>query len=91
MPKGPDPFAHAELLAVRRAIGGSRHDLPEATLYTNVEPCFLCSYAIREARIGRVVIGRPIPDIGGVNSRYPLLVADNVDRWGRPPEVVWAE
>ncbi len=91
-PKGPDPFAHAELVAVRRAMTatGRRH-LPEATVYTNVEPCFLCSYAIREARIGRVVIGRPTPEIGGVSSRYPLLTANDIDRWDRAPDVVWVE
>ncbi len=91
-PDGPDPFAHAELVAVRRAMAaeGRRH-LPEATIYTNVEPCFLCSYAIREARIGRVVIGRPTPEIGGVSSRYPLLTANDIDRWDRAPDVVWVE
>ena len=91
-PKGPDPFAHAELVAVRQAMAaaGRRH-LPGATLYTNVEPCFLCSYAIREARIGRIVIGRPTPEIGGVSSRYPLLTANDIERWGRAPEVVWLE
>ncbi len=90
--KGPDPFAHAELVAVRRAMAvtGRRH-LPGATLYTNVEPCFLCSYAIREARIGRVVIGRPTPEIGGVSSQYPLLTADDIERWDRAPEVLWVE
>lgn len=76
--------------AVRRAMAaaGRRH-LPGATLYTNVEPCFLCSYAIRVAIIGRVVIGRPTPEIGGVSSRYPLLTADDIERWGRAPEVLW--
>ncbi len=89
-PQGPDPFAHAELVAVRRAMAAAGHrHLPEATLYSNVEPCFLCSYAIREARIGRVVIGRPTPEIGGVSSRYPLLTAGDIERWGRAPEVVW--
>ena len=91
-PKGPDPFAHAELVAVRRAMAvAERRHLPGATLYINVEPCFLCSYAIREAEIGRVVIGRPTPEIGGVSSRYPLLTADDIERWGRAPEVVWVE
>lgn len=91
-PEGPDPFAHAELVAVRGAMAaaGRRH-LPDATLYTNVEPCFLCSYAIREARIGRVVIRRSTPEIGGATSRYPLLTAGDISRWGRAPEVAWVE
>ncbi len=61
----------------------------EATLYSTAEPCFLCSFAIREAGLRRVVIGAPTPDIGGVASRYPILVADDVVRWGPAPEVVW--
>lgn len=91
-PAGPDPFAHAELLAVRSAIAELGRPLPpEATLYSTAEPCFLCSFAIREAGLRRVVIGRPTPGIGGATSRYPILVADDVERWGAPPDVVWWE
>ncbi len=90
-PGGPDPFAHAELVAVKRAMRElGRRKIPEATLYTNVEPCFMCSYAIREARIGCVVIGWPTPQIGGADSQYPLLASADIDRWGEPPEIVWA-
>lgn len=52
------PTAHAEMLAIEeacRAIGNWR--LTEATLYTTLEPCVMCWGAIRNARIGRVVIG----------------------------------
>ncbi len=91
-PAGPDPFAHAEVLAVRTAIAELGRPLPsEATLYSTAEPCFLCSFAIREAGLRRVVIGAPTPDIGGATSRYPLLVVDDVERWGSAPEVVWWE
>lgn len=89
-PAGPDPFAHSELLAVRMALSVLGKPLPEdATLYTTAEPCLMCSFAIREAGIRRVVIGAPTPGIGGATSRYPILVADDVDRWGPPPEIVW--
>ncbi len=89
-PAGPDRFAHSELIAVERALRrlGKKH-APEATLYTTTEPCFLCTYAIRETRIGRIVIGGTVPEIGGVTSSYPLLLADDISRWGTPPEVVW--
>jgi len=91
-PAGPDPFAHAEILAVRTAIAELGRPLPsEATLYSTAEPCFLCSFAIREAGLRRVVIGTPTPGIGGATSRYPLLVVDDVERWGPAPEVVWWE
>ena len=63
--------------------------LPEATLYTTAEPCFLCSFAIREFRIGRVVIGSATPEIGGATSLYPILSAGDISRWGDPPTIVW--
>lgn len=90
VPQGQRPFAHAELLAIEAAIGtvGSRR-LEAATLYSTAEPCILCGFAIRETWITRVVIGRPAGDIGSARSRFPILAADWVGRWGRPPEVVW--
>ena len=90
VPSGPDPFAHAELVAVREAMNRLGRTLPEdATLYTTHEPCFLCSFAAREAGLQRVVIAEPTPDIGGVTSSHPILVADDVPRWKEPPLVVW--
>lgn len=90
VPSGPDPFAHAELLAVREAMHRLGRTLPEdATLYTTHEPCFLCSFAAREAGLRRVVIAERTPDIGGVTSSHPILVADDVARWKEPPVVVW--
>ena len=90
VPAGDDPFGHAELLVVRRALQQLRRKhLPEATLFTTVEPCFLCSFAIRESRIGRVVIGSATPDIGGATSRYPILSASDIPRWGASPTIVW--
>ncbi len=90
VPTGPDPFAHAELIVVREALRKFEKDtLRHATLYTNQEPCLLCSFAIREAGIGRVVIENQTPEIGGVSSSYPILVATDISRWGAPPSVVW--
>jgi len=42
------------------------------TLYTNVEPCATCSWAIREAGIGRVVFAIGSPVMGGL-TRWKLL------------------
>ena len=89
-PAGPRPFAHAELLVVERALMlRPRPDLQEATLYSTAEPCVLCGYAVREARVGRVVVARPAGEIGSIRSRFPVLTADWVERWGPPPTVVW--
>jgi tRNA(adenine34) deaminase len=53
-----DVTAHAEIEAIRLAcehIGSL--DLSGCTLYTSVEPCPMCAYAIRLARVGGVVAG----------------------------------
>src|SRR5690606_19178488 len=51
-PNGPRRFGHAELLAVERALHSTqRRFLESATLYSTAEPCVLCGFAIREARI----------------------------------------
>jgi len=91
-PSGPRPFAHAELLVVERALMlRPRPDLQKATLYSTAEPCVLCGYAVREARVGRVVVARPVGETGSIRSKFPLLTADWVQRWGPPPTVVWFE
>ena len=89
VPNGPRPFAHAEFDAVEAALTAGHRALRAATLYSTVEPCILCGFAIREAKIGRVVLGRAAGEIGSVRSRFPVLTADGVERWGAPPAVVW--
>ncbi len=87
-PAGSDPFAHAEIVAVAAALKATgRGKLPLATLYTTNEPCFLCSYAIREAGIGRVVFAVETKGVGGATSEYPILKAHGIERWGAPPRI----
>ena len=85
-----DGTAHAELIALQSASQalGTR-DLTDCELYTNVEPCWMCSFAIREARIRRIVIGLAIEEIGGATSRYPILTDPTVSGWNPPPVLVW--
>jgi len=91
-PGGTVPFAHAELLAIQRAVRDTgRRQLPGAVLYTTHEPCLMCSYAIRVTRLARVVIGVPTPEVGGVTSRHPILTSREVPGWGDPPRVDWLE
>ena len=53
-----DATAHAEMEALRAAFVRRRsRDLTGCTLYTSVEPCIMCAYAIRLARISVVVCG----------------------------------
>src|SRR3954466_8091372 len=69
-----DPTAHAELLAIHRAlerVGADR--LPDATLYVTLEPCAQCAGAIVLAKIGRVVFGAYDSRAGMAGSVFDLL------------------
>ncbi len=69
-----DPSSHAELLAIReavRALGDRR--LENCTLYVTLEPCAMCSGAIVNARLPRVVFAAHDPKAGAVQSLYQLL------------------
>ncbi|MDE2466800.1 MAG: nucleoside deaminase [Alphaproteobacteria bacterium] len=84
-----DLTAHAEIRAVQDACKRLKIlDLTGCILITTVEPCFMCSFVIRSARIARVVIGRAVPHIGGFSSSCPILVNPNIPGWSRPPSVV---
>ncbi len=49
-----DPTAHAELLAVQRALALLQTDrLGDCTLYVTLEPCAQCAGAIVLAKVGR--------------------------------------
>jgi tRNA(adenine34) deaminase len=51
-----DPTAHAEILAITAACNllGTKY-LDKCTLYVTLEPCMMCTGAIREAQIQKVV------------------------------------
>jgi len=83
-----DATAHAEMEALRTAFArrGSR-DLTGCTLYTSVEPCIMCAYAIRLARISVVVCGARGSDEGQAVSGYIVLTDERVAP-NRPPPLV---
>jgi len=83
-----DPSAHSELEAIRLACRELEStDLSDCTMYTTVEPCFLCGYAIRAVGIPRVVMATDCGEIGSVGSRYPFLTDPGFDGWRAPPIV----
>ncbi len=68
-----DVTRHAEMVAISSAQKKLRStSLDECTIYSTIEPCAMCSYAIRESRIGRVIFGLRSPVMGG-NSRWNIL------------------
>jgi tRNA(adenine34) deaminase len=69
-----DPTAHAELLAIQRALTTAGSDrLPLATLYVTLEPCAQCAGAAILAKVGRVVFGANDDRVGMAGSVYDLL------------------
>jgi len=88
-----DVTRHAELVAISEAQKIlKRRDLADCTLYTIVEPCAMCSYAIRETRIGRVVYSINSPVMGGL-SKWNVLRDAGLSQalpevFGSVPEVI---
>ena len=86
-----DVTRHAEVLALSQAQKTmGREVLRHYTLYTNVEPCAMCSYCIREAWVGRVVYAIASPVMGGL-SKWNILrdvgLSDRVPQvFGAVPE-----
>jgi len=88
-----DVTRHAELVAVseaQKALG--RKDLSGCTLYSNVEPCPMCSFPIRETRISRVVFAISSPMMGGLSKWNVLrdreLSQAMPEAFGPVPEVI---
>lgn len=69
-----DPTAHAEMLALQRALQKEGEDrLPMTTMYVTLEPCAQCAGAIVLAKVGRVVFGAYDARCGMAGSVYDLL------------------
>ncbi|SFU56453.1 tRNA adenosine(34) deaminase TadA [Halomonas korlensis] len=69
-----DPSAHAEIRALRDAgerLGNYRLD--GCTLYVTLEPCLMCTGAIIQARLSRMVYGAAEPRSGMVESKANLF------------------
>ena len=69
-----DPTAHAEIVALRAAamvLGNYR--LHECELFVTLEPCAMCSGALLNARLKRVVYGASEPKTGAAGSVINLF------------------
>lgn len=81
----PDPTAHAEILAIRRASAAlGRERLTDLDLWVTLEPCPMCAGAIAHARIRRLYYGAADPKGGGV-EHGPRVFAQPTALWR--PEV----
>jgi len=75
-----DPTAHAEIVALRaaaKALGNYRLDGCE--LYVTLEPCAMCSGAMLQARLKRVVFGAAEPKTGAAGSVLDLFAEARIN------------
>src|SRR4029453_16601563 len=83
-----DPAPHAEVEAIRQACQRlNTLDLRGCSLYSTVEPCVLCGYAIRRTGIAHVVYGVPAGQAGASTSSYAILADRDLEGWPQVPEV----
>jgi tRNA(adenine34) deaminase len=75
-----DPTAHAEIEAIR--IAGQKLNnwrLDDCTLIVTLEPCQMCSGAILQSRISRVVFGAYEPKTGFLVSKNSSSENTNIE------------
>ncbi len=82
-----DPSGHAEIVAMRKAasILGDWRMPPGTWLSVTLEPCPMCAYAVREARLSGLAYGADDTRRGAAGSLYHLL---GDPRLGAPVPVV---
>lgn len=75
-----DATAHAEVIVIREACAKLRRwRLSGCTLYVTVEPCPMCSGAIVNSRVDRVVYGCPDAKAGGAESIFNIITNPNLN------------
>ena len=75
-----DATAHAEVIVIREACARlKRWRLSGCTLYVTVEPCPMCSGAIVNSRVERVVYGCPDAKAGGAESIFNIITNPNLN------------
>lgn len=81
-----DVLGHAEILAIKKASKKlNTWILDEATMYITLEPCLMCSGAIIQSRIKKVVYAAKEPKFGCAES---IINVFNVDKFNHHPEVI---
>ena len=72
-----DPTAHAEIVALREAAAkAGNYRLPDAVVYSTIEPCVMCAGALIQARVRRLVYGARDERAGAVESHFGVCETD---------------
>ena len=81
-----DVTRHAEVVAILDAV--AKHgDCKGATLYSNMEPCILCSYVLRHYQLAEVVFSNYCGELGGTTPPFNILTTNAITAWVKPPMV----
>ncbi len=76
--KNNNAIEHAEILAISKACKRLKTwHLEDCILYCTMEPCLMCSGAIIQSRIKKIVYCASNNNFGAIESRYNVL-NDNV-------------
>jgi len=71
--KNKDPLGHAEIMALRQAsLIKNDWRFNECIIITNLEPCTMCSSALIQARMGKVIFGAYDKKRGGLGGSIDL-------------------
>lgn len=91
----PDPTAHAEIVAIRRACTTlGTFELSDCEIYTSCEPCPMCLGAIYWARLKRVWYGNDRKDAAAIGFDDDFLYREiplPLDRRGVPMQRLLAQ
>jgi tRNA(Arg) A34 adenosine deaminase TadA len=75
-----DILAHAEIQAIREAQDFKQNfRLNDCDLYVTIEPCLMCSGAIINSRIRRLIFGAREPKTGACVSQFQIFNNSNVN------------
>ncbi|HMG76803.1 MAG TPA: tRNA adenosine(34) deaminase TadA [Pyrinomonadaceae bacterium] len=75
-----DPTAHAEIVALREAARKSgNYRLPEAVVYSTIEPCAMCAGALIQARVKLLIYGATDEKAGAVESHFHICDANHLN------------
>lgn len=65
---------HAEIIAIEKACKKLKTwHLDECTIYTTMEPCLMCSGAIIQSRIKKIVYALPNPSFGEIKNNNKVF------------------
>lgn len=80
---------HAEILAVKDAISNGKESLiNQSIMYSTHEPCIMCSYVLRHHKVPKIVYSLSVNHIGGQTSKFSVLNAEHVPKWGNKPKII---